>query len=254
MAKNTAKERDLKQEHDQDNYIPPEIVQRYIDKFNKATKGDVDRYTRESALWFSDRIRKDTNINRNKLLTGTKYKKLRGSERSVIGRMFFFDYDAETAGDKESGLYDRYPLVFIFNQTKTNENNTVLWGLNFHYLTSRERFTLFTALLKLKSTKRYTEKTKLKLQWEVIKAASAKLAMRAVHAYRIDRFNSKLIEIDPRDWEVVTFLRTELFLKPKSEELVHQSFARKKIRDNSRTSSKARHEAFAKEHIRNNNR
>lgn len=218
---------------DETDFIQPEIVQRYIDKFNKANKNDWALYSKEAMLWFSDRIRKDTRIDRKKLLTAHEYTRRKGTEgKSLIGRLFFFQYEAVMPGDKESGLYDKFPLIFIFNYGKNQEGDNLVWGINFHYLTPRERLLMFTALLKIKTTQTYTEKTKLRLSWNLIKSVSANvnLALRAVHAYRIDRFQSKMIEIAPQSWEMVIPMRTEMFMKPRSEEVVLQSRARKHIR------------------------
>lgn len=192
----------------------PAIVQRFIDKFKAAHRGNaIERHTAESLLWFRRRVSKDTKLNRTALIRSHgDYATKKGREQrySIIGKLFYFHYAAEMAGNKELGVFDEFPMVFIFNKTKTKEGHQVLWGLNLHYATPAERAILYTKLLKLKTTKGWTEKTKLRLTWNLIKQASAsKIYEKCVHAYRVDRLLTKMIEIPAKDWEIACFLQLQ---------------------------------------------
>lgn len=208
----------------------PEVLDRYIKKFNSATNGTIERHTKESLEWFRKRLSKDLNVPRMKLIKdAADYKKRTGNENSLIGRLYYFHYQAEEAGDKELGVYDEFPMVFIFNSTKNKMGQRVLWGLNLHYATPQQRAVLYTQLLKVK-TGGWSSKTKLRLTWNVIKTISShKLYEKCVHAYRVDRMKSRLIEIDPREWEVATFLQLAKWSRPKGNGVV-QSEVRNNFR------------------------
>lgn len=218
-----------------DDFVSPEIIQSYLKKFNIATKGAVDRNTKESLTWFQKRLAKDTNPNRMALINNHgDYKTRKGTEKSLIGRLYYFKYQAEMPGDPELPVYDAFPMIFIFNTGKSEEGNSLVWGLNLHYLQPREKSILLLKLLKLKNNKTWSHRTKLKLSWELIKAhVDHKLYKRAVHAYRVDRMKSRLIEILPLDWEICIHLQLQKFVHVDGK-TVYSSDVRKAHRDRSR--------------------
>ena len=103
----------------------PEIVQRFIDKYKAAHRGNaIERHTAESLLWFRRRVSKDTKLNRTALIRSHgDYATKKGREQryTLIGKLFYFHYAAETAGNKALGVFDEFPMVFIFNKTKTRQ-------------------------------------------------------------------------------------------------------------------------------------
>lgn len=211
--------------------IAPAIIQKYVDKYYAINGLGADRFSREALQWFQRRISKDMNPNRDALINQNIYKKRTGNENVIPGRLYYFKYQAEIAGNKEIGLYDQYPMVFMFNSIKNKEGKRVLYGINVHYLLPVQRYNLFMKLMTLKNKVGYDDKTKLKLQWDLIKAvAGTKIAERSVHAYRLDRFLSRLIEIHPIDWAQATFLQLQKWAKPNAEKPYVQSHARKQLR------------------------
>lgn len=219
-------------ELDDESDVSPELVQRYKDKFYKVHPRDANRYTKEAIDWFRVRVSKDLNVKASQLLNATEYKKENAEKgHLLIGRLYLFKYEAETAGDAELDVYDQYPLIFLFNSSKSKEGKLLLHGLNVHYLTPRERMMLFIELLKLKSSKRFNARTKLKLQWNLIKSVvKSELYTRAVHAYRVDRIHSRMQQIAATDWEIVVFLQLQNWLKPKTNAKTTASNIRKQIR------------------------
>jgi len=205
--------------------VPPEIIQNYLNK----CKGNIERNSKESLEWFRRRISKDSNPNRTSMLNAPNdYKTRKGTEGDVlIGRLYYFHYKAETPGDKELPVYDAFPMIFIFETGKNQNGDNLVWGLNLHYLEQKERETLLYKLLVLKSNKTYTHRTKLKLTWALIKAhVSHKLYEKAVHAYRVDRIKSRLIEIYPMHWEIAAFLNLQKWVHVDPSETIHQSDVR----------------------------
>lgn len=219
-------------EPDDDDGVSPDVVQRFKDRFAKAHTGDVSRFTTEALNWFRVQVSKNFNPKASQILTNNPaYVRRTGANtETMIGKLYLFQYEAEEAGDEETGLYDRYPMVFIFNATKTAAGNTVLWGLNMHYLSPRERMLLYQELLNLKTNKRWSKNVRMKLSWNLIKGvAKSRLYSRAVHAYRLDRVQSRLVEIPAYDWNIAVFLRLEKFIQPKSHIEATKSQMRRRI-------------------------
>jgi hypothetical protein len=207
---------------DEDDFMRPEIIQSYIDKFQKATSSGatMERHSRESLDWFRKRVGKDLKYNRRRLIKDNgDYKIRKGREnKTLVGRLYYFEYDAKEAGDRELGVYDRFPMVFVFNTSISNDGAKLIHAINMHYLVPRERMLVYLKLMKLRNKKGWTHATKLRASWALLKSvAEHNLLKRAVHTYRVDRVvGSRMVEIHAADWEIATFLRLEDWRKPDS--------------------------------------
>lgn len=216
-----------------DEFISPDIVDKYWELyFRQREKGQL-KHGKEALLWFQRRVTKDVRVKASAILdTPASYatQKARGN-KSMVGKLYLYEYEAEMAGDEDTGLYDRFPMVFFFNSGKTKAGKQVLYGLNIHYLTPSQRAMLYQRLMAFKTSKRWTPNVKLKLQWDLIKAAAGTdIANKAVHSYRVDRIKSKMVEIPADDWQITIFLQLQKWMKPKDHTSTHsQSDAKKRI-------------------------
>lgn len=204
-------------EADDEDFTSPELIQSYITKFQKAQASNsaLVRYTKSSLDWFRMRVSKDTKYNRQRLIKNYgDYKRRTGKEnKTLVGRLYYFEYKAEQAGDKVNNVYDQYPMIFIFNTSISEEGKKLIHGLNMHYLHPKERAIVYLKLLHVRNKKGWTNAMKLKISWQIIKTLVAHtLYEKAVHTYRVDRIQSKLIEIHPAHWEIAVFLRLETWV------------------------------------------
>lgn len=214
------------------DYIRPEIIQSYIDKFRKASAGGaMARHTKESLNWFRRRVSKDLKFNRRRLLVDRgDYRTRTGKEnKTLVGRLYYFEYDAKEAGDKELGVYDRFPMIFIFNTSISNDGRKLIHAINMHYLLPKERALVYLNLMKLRNKKGWSNLTKLKASWDLLKSVAAhSLLNRAVHTYRVDRvMSNRMVEIHADDWEIATFLRLEEWRKVDDHKPAKQAEIRK---------------------------
>lgn len=222
---------------DDPDYFKPEIIQSYINKFQKAVASGsaMARHSKESLDWFRKRVSKDLKYKPRRLLQDHgDYRVRKGREgKTLIGRLYYYEYEAVEAGDRELGVYDRFPMVFVFNTSKTEDGRQLLHAINMHYLTPRERAVVYLKLMKLRNKKGWTNATKLKASWALLKSvAEHDLLKRAVHSYRVDRIlNHKMVEIHAEDWEIATFLRLEQWIKVDSGSHADQKGIRKTQRD-----------------------
>ena len=227
---------------DDPDYIRPEILQAFIDKFQKASGSGVlmQRHTRESLDWFRKVVSKNMKYNRRRLIRGNAdYKIRKGREnKTLVGRQYYFEYDANEAGDRELGVYDRFPMIFVFNTSVSNDGARLIHAINMHYLVPRERALIYMKLMQLRNKKGWTNATKLRASWSLFQSvAQHSLLKRAVHSYRVDRIvGSRMVEIHAADWEIATFLRLEDWRKPED----HSSADQKGIRKTQRNRSKGK--------------
>lgn len=214
--------------------VSPEVVQRFRDRFLKANGVTADMYTREALDWFRREVSKNMNPKAHQIFESRAYKKRSGEKKGLIGRLYLFEYDAKEAGDAETGVYDRFPMVFFFNQVKNQAGQTVLYGLNMHYLAPAVRAKVYASLLQLKTQKNMNARQKLRLEWQVIKAVSSHAAVeRAVHAYRVDRLKTPLHEIAPRDWSIAVFLQLQKWIKISGYEPTQSSLRKTMVKKGS---------------------
>jgi hypothetical protein len=202
---------------DEAKYEIPDLVKSYLDKFNAAARSNaaLQMHTAESLAWFQKRVSKDMRHSRYSLIRDYgDFKRRTGKEnKTLVGRLYYFQYEAEEAGDKDNMVYDAFPMVYIFGTSISSDGKKLIHALNTHYLLPKERAFLYLKLLKIRNKKNWTDSTKLKISWEIIKQLVAhRIYAKSVHTYRVDRIQSKLIEIKPEYWEIATFLRLEKWI------------------------------------------
>lgn len=217
MAKNNAGEEDpllLPAEYD-----APELIKRYIRKYRLNFGPEAKRNIRRSHMWFMDRVSKDANLTPNHMMKAFADSKMPvQGVRYIVGRMFYFKYDA--LHKNTLPYWDQYPLVFFFNFVKGDGINwgergvTYLFGLNLHYLPPKLRLLVFEDIIKLRNERAYRSKTRIRLTWAALKKfANHQLYQHCVKVYRADHVNTQLYEIEPQYWEIVLFMRTARFQK-----------------------------------------
>lgn len=192
----------------------PDLVRRYIRKYREAMGVNAQRHTRESTEWFQKRVSKDFNVRaQRKQLMDTPAYRHRGASAVEIGKMYLFHYDAIDEGGRLP-YWDMFPVTFFFNKSTSKNGKALLHGLNLHYLPPRLRYILLMELLKLKTSKGYTPRTRLRMQYDAIKAASQTgVFTPCIKTYRVDHVRSVMTEINPNDWEIVTFLNIDQWQK-----------------------------------------
>jgi hypothetical protein len=112
------------------------------------------------------------------------------------GNMYFYRYRAEPTVP----TYDVYPLIFMIRK-----RGSVIEGINFHYMGIERRINLLNEMKPFFSTKNLIESdTRLIVKrFRDLLLVSRKLrdAKIALHRYRIPNIISKVIRIEPSNWE-----------------------------------------------------
>lgn len=179
------------------------LIQRIIKKYEDTVK-NPKRHTLESRQWFRKYIRKNIKtVRQPRIIQGAT---LRSSPR--VGELYMYLYDAKHKDTLP--YYDKFPLVFVFNDLDDGH-----MAINLHYLPPVLRVALFTQLLKLRNEKRYRKSTRLRMEWELLNSfAGHKLVQPCVKRYLSNHMRSKFIVVDPRVWEVVVSMPLERFTAP----------------------------------------
>lgn len=128
----------------------------------------------------------------------------RGRATAMTGRMFFFRYSPKF-GDKMT-KYDRFPMCIPIERL----GNGFL-GLNLHYLDVGSRTRLIELLLRYKSEALISDKTRMMVDYDLIKADAKvfNLARPCVHRYLWSQCRSRFIEIYPSEYDKAVQLPVE---------------------------------------------
>lgn len=129
----------------------------------------------------------------------------RGVRRAVIGQMFLFSYDAKHKDTLP--YYDRFPLIFPIDIKTTG-----MLGINMHYLPLPLRAKLMDALYDTVNNDKLDQTTKLKISYQVLSSASKFQYFKpCIKQYLNSNIDSKLIYIEPNEWDVALFLPLQRF-------------------------------------------
>ena len=183
----------------------------YLDQLKFAIQtSSVEARARAAGNWF----RSIVNRTKGAFSDETPQSILTRSEsltsRSRLGKMYFYSYNPKWK-DKLP-WYDTFPLVFPI---KTYSNGFL--GLNFHYLSPKERAILMDQLKSFASNKRFDETTKLLLTYQTIRSMGR--ARPTIHRYLGNHVQSKFVLINSDEWEVALFLPVERFKKASKKQV-----------------------------------
>jgi len=125
---------------------------------------------------------------------------------SMIGKMYFYFYDPKTKDTMP--YYDRFPLVIPIERY-----NDGFLGLNLHYIHPKYRMILLDKLSDTMSNDTYDEKTKLKINYRYLAAASRIFeANPCIKRYLFTQIESRFLEITADEWDIAAMLPVESFV------------------------------------------
>ena len=136
-----------------------------------------------------------------------------------IGRMYFFKYAAEATASgrgvdiKKGNVYDEFPLIFLLAEEPGS-----LEGINFHYMTPKERIILLGRMFEYLNSEDFDNRTKLfstKFKRTIKNNRLFRYAKACYREYKPGRIISKIIQVHPMDWELAITVPTERFVTPK---------------------------------------
>ena len=145
-----------------------------------------------------------------KSLNPTPQTLMRDRERlrnnSFIGRMYFYFYDPKHKDTLP--YYDRFPLVIPIELYPDG-----FLGLNLHYIHPKQRIILLDKLSDVATNNRFDDKTKLRISYEYLAAASKAFeATPCIKRYLFSHIDSRFLEISAEEWDIAVMLPVESFV------------------------------------------
>lgn len=184
-----------------------------IDRINEQLrKTGYQSRTNLARSWLFSKI-EELKSNRRSLFTDSG----RLQDRTIIGKMYFFFYDPKM---KESlPYYDKFPLVIPIEQYSDG-----FLGLNLHYIDPKQRIILLDKLSSYKNNRKYDETTRLKLSYDLLKAASKVFEKGpCLKRYLYQNVKSRFVQIESNEWDIAALLPFENFAKASKQKVFSES-------------------------------
>lgn len=165
----------------------------------------IGKKTKEAADWFMDLIQGLTRDKPTSTRAGKVPLRLNPVSVPKIGGLYYYSYDAKHKFKLK--YFDEFPIIVCV------ELNADGWfGLNLHYIPPQDRQELLTALMKIGNSVQ-SEMQYMNISYSLLKQVSASTMWKACFKrYLTPHVKSKIIEVNPMDWERVIFLPQEQFV------------------------------------------
>lgn len=160
-----------------------------------------------SLEWFRQKVKTLKRIRPYEL----QQDKTRFVSKPMLGHVYHFRYNPKTKADLP--YYDLFPLCIPIKYTKGG-----ITGLNLHYLPPTYRALLFQKLGDLE--KNVNDQKVIAVTYQLLNEASKyRWAKPCLKRYLFSYMRTPFINIPVEEWNIVTFLPTEMFEKAKKEDV-----------------------------------
>jgi hypothetical protein len=181
----------------------------------------------ESLKWLMQKIAGLRNPGRLSIpITKEKGRWTRPADRQkfLMGGMYYFVYDPKTKNDLP--YYDRFPLVIPLKRQSDG-----FIGLNIHYLPLRYRVIFLKKLLSFALYNDEDEIKRVRVTYPMLDASSRLKEFRpCLKKYLYSHIKSRILAVEPEEWDVATYLPVHQFKKAQPKEVWKDSL--EEIRNN----------------------
>jgi len=180
-----------------------------------ARPSDMQIGSKKSLEWLSQKIaelRGTSNIP-----AGMSREKFRQVDSFRLGKLYCFYYDPK--GKESLPYYDRFPMVLAIEKY-----NDGFLGLNLHYLPFNYRLAFLSKLLKFAVQGEPGEIDRLRVTYDILVASRRLKEFRpCIKRYLSGHIQSKILAIQPNEWDIAAFLPLQQFRGAKSQEVWQES-------------------------------
>jgi hypothetical protein len=167
----------------------------------KAT--EYPRLSKDSIAWLREKI---AEIKRPAaIVRDIVQEKSRRTNQLKLGRLYAFVYDPKSKDDLP--YYDKFPLVLVLEKYPDG-----FLGLNLHYLPYKYRVAFLTKLVKYAVTDKEDDIVRLRVTYDILNASRRfKEFKPCLKRYLFNHMRSRLLTIQPNEWETATLLPLQMF-------------------------------------------
>jgi hypothetical protein len=170
--------------------------------------------SKQSTQWLLSKIAEIRNP--SYIPRGIQAEKERETNRFKLGGLYCFYYDPKTKENLD--YWDKFPLVLILERY-----NDGFLGLNLHYLPIRYRVAFLDKLMDFAVTKD-DDILKMRVTYDILAASRRfKEFKPCIKRYLHNHVKSKILAIQPNEWEVAVFLPMHQFKGAKPQQVWQES-------------------------------
>jgi len=171
--------------------------------------------SRESMKWLKakiDEIRSPKAIPKS-ISTET----FRNTKKFMLGRLYCFFYDPK--GKDDLPYYDKFPMVLVLERYPDG-----FLGLNLHYLPYKYRVAFLTKLMDYAVLDENNDVKRIRITYDILSASRRFKEFRpCIKRYLTGHIRSKILTINPNEFEVACFLPLQQFKGAKPAEVWKES-------------------------------
>lgn len=171
--------------------------------------------SRESYAWLLKRIAELKNP--PALARGISAEKYRNMNKFIIGNLYYFYYDPK--GKDDLDYYDKFPLVLTLEKYTDG-----FLGLNLHYLPLQYRMAFLSKLMPYAIRGDDDGIKRLRVSYDILNASKRFKAFRpCIKRYLNSHIRSKVLAVQPDEWDVATYLPVQQFKGATAKEVWQES-------------------------------
>jgi hypothetical protein len=175
----------------------------------------MEMLSRESVKWFMTKMANLKNTSR--IPNTIKREEFRNTKRFIKGGLFFFYYDPKTKEDLP--YYDKFPLVLMLERYDDG-----FLGLNLHYLPIKYRVAFMNKLLDYGRFDEDGDPVRVRITYDILSATKRFKEFRpCIKRYLTSHVKSRILAVQPEEWETAVFLPVHQFKKAKPDKVWRES-------------------------------
>jgi len=176
---------------------------------------ELQTMSRESLDWLMRKI--STIRGQGSIADSIEAEKSRHVNHFMEGGLYCYYYDPKTK-DKLP-YYDIFPLTLVLERY-----NDGFLGLNLHYLPLRYRLAFLSKLMDFATYDERNNIQRLRVTYDILKASKSLVEFKpCIKRYLTSQIRSKILAIQPNEWDVAAFLPVQDFKKARTGKVWQES-------------------------------
>jgi hypothetical protein len=159
--------------------------------------------SKDAIAWMNEKLQE---IKRpDKIATAISRESIRNALQVKIGMLYCFYYDPKTKATLD--YWDKFPMVLVLERYSDG-----FLGLNLHYLPPKFRIAFLTKLMRYAQLNSSDDIKRMKISYEILNASKRYAEFKpCLKRYLISHTRSKLLMIQPNEWDIATMLPLQQF-------------------------------------------
>lgn len=180
----------------------------------ERTAAQLQSMTQESTRWLLKKVAEIRNP--SFIARDIKDERDRYVKSLALGKLYCFYYNAKTK--EKLDYWDKFPLVLVLEKYSDG-----FLGLNLHYLPIRYRVAFMDKLMDYAVTKD-DDIMKMRVTYDILVASRRLREFKpCLKRYLYGQLNSKILAIQPNEWETAVFLPMQQFKGAKPQQVWQES-------------------------------